>query len=92
MVMGAALGAVVLAACTARPRPTDETSAPPASRDFLADGKTTKEDVRTRLGVASGEFERGRIWTYRGVDVTHHLVVVFDDQGVVTRHRIVTVR
>jgi hypothetical protein len=33
--------------------------------DFLADGKTTREEVITALGQPSGRFEKDRILTYR---------------------------
>jgi hypothetical protein len=33
--------------------------------DFLADGRTTREEVVLRLGQPSGKFDRERILTYR---------------------------
>ena len=33
--------------------------------DFLADGKTTREEVALKLGQPSGKFERENILTYR---------------------------
>jgi hypothetical protein len=33
--------------------------------DFLADGKTTKEEVLLKLGQPSGKFEGEKIFTYR---------------------------
>lgn len=32
---------------------------------FLNDGVTRRDDVRTKLGEPSAEFERSRIWAYR---------------------------
>ena len=33
--------------------------------DFLADGKTSREEVALKLGLPSGKFERENILTYR---------------------------
>lgn len=96
-VLAGTLCAVVLSACAekstlAKATPTDGTSALHASLAFLEDGKTTKEDVRTRLGPPSGEFDQGKIWTYSRLDAAHHLVVVFGEQDLVKMHRIVKIK
>jgi hypothetical protein len=90
--MAGMLCVLFLASCAGKPKPTDDASAIQNSLAFVEDGKTTKEELRRRVGPPSDEFERGRIWTYSRLDVSYHLVVVFDDQNVATTHRIVKVR
>lgn len=91
-VLAGMLSVLFLASCASTPKPTDDTSTIHASLAFVEDGKTTKEDLRKRVGPPSEEFDRGRIWTYSRLNAFYHLVVVFDAQNVVTTHRIVKVR
>jgi len=70
---------------------------------WLEDGKTKKEDVERRLGPPSGEFEGGRLWTFR-LDLDqekgvvriytgeYSLVLVFDDVSILKRHSLLRVR
>lgn len=76
--------------------------------DFIKDGKTTREDVYLSLGEPSGFYEGGRIVSFRlgrddGGDyvvgkgtgftgVVTNLVMVFNEQGVLTRHSLVQVK
>jgi hypothetical protein len=76
----------------AEKRIIDEVSPIQASLTFLEDGKTTKKDLQAHLGPPSGEFNQGKIWTYSGLAVAHHLIVVFGDQDIVKTHRILKVR
>ena len=57
------LFALVLAAGCATTRPP--VMGRPDLLNFLADSKTTKEEVITTLGQPSGKFEREKILTYR---------------------------
>lgn len=74
---------------------------------FLEDGRTTKEEVRSKLSEYHGEYEDGRIWTYSmlltkdeaarmGVSGAHwgkyNLVLVFDERNVLKRHSLVRFR
>jgi len=86
-----ALCVLVLVSC-AKKQPTDDVTALQTSLTFLEDGKTTKEGLRGRLGPPSGEFNQGEIWTYSGLGIAYHLVVVFGDQDIVKTHRIVKVK
>jgi hypothetical protein len=90
-VLVGAVGVLLLVSC-AKKQPTDDLTALQVSLTFLEDGKTTKEDLRARLGPPSGEFNQGEIWTYSRLDVAYHLVVVFGDQDIVKTHRILKVR
>jgi len=74
---------------------------------FLEDGRTTRDDVEAVLGAPSGRFESGRILTFRldknfevvrstGSTVAHShrysLVLGFDDEGFLERHRLLRIR
>lgn len=74
---------------------------------FLQDGRTTRDDVEAVLGAPSGRFEGGRILTFRldksyevvtdtGVVVApayrYSLVLVFDSEGFLVRHRLLRIR
>lgn len=83
---------VLLLLSCAHQQPTDDTTATHALLTFLEDGKTTKGDLRTNLGPPSGEFSQGKIWTYSGLNIPYHLVVVFGDQDVVKTHRVLKVK
>lgn len=82
---------VLLLLSCAHQQPTEGETATHALLTFLEEGKTTKEDLRTRLGPPSGEFNRGKIWTYSGLHTTYHLVVVFGDQDIVKTHRVLKI-
>lgn len=76
--------------------------------NFIEDGKTTREETYLRLGEPSTLFEGGRIVCFRlgrdeggdyvvgksagfaGVETS--LVMVFNEQGVLTRHSLVQVK
>jgi len=76
--------------------------------DFLADGGTARDDARMHLGIPAAEYEGGRILAYRlskdklgyvrvgpGNDwagVQYSLILIFDGDGVLSRHALVTVR
>ena len=85
------VGVLLLGSC-AEKQPIDNLVALQASLTFLKDGKTTKEDLRARLGPPSGEFNQGGLWTYSRLDVAYHLVVVFGNQDIVKTHRILKVK
>ncbi len=64
---------------------------------FLEDGKTTKEEVESKLSVPFYEYKDGRIWTYTMLiteegsleanDSGHyHLVLVFDENNILRKH------
>lgn len=53
--------ALTLAGCATTP----PVRGAPDLLNFLADGKTTKEQAITTLGQPSGQFDHGRILTYR---------------------------
>jgi hypothetical protein len=67
---------------------------------FIENGKTTKDEVLTKLGMPSRQFEGGRIITYHmtfseekgfRVDVKrqfiYNLVLVFDKRNILEKHR-----
>lgn len=83
---------VLLLLSCAYQQPTEGETATRALLTFLEEGKTTKEDLQTRLGPPSGEFNRGKIWTYSGLNATYLLVVVFGDQDIVKAHRVLKVK
>lgn len=70
-------------------------------RGFIQDGKTTKQEVRVRLGQSSSAYEKNRILIYhvflkddgrmvlKDSGTCHALVLVFDQAEVLDRHRIV---
>ncbi len=86
-----ALCVLVLVSC-AKKQPTDDVTALQTSLAFLEDGKTTKERLRARLGPPSGEFDQGKIWTYRGFAIAYHLVFVFGEEDIVKTHRVLKVK
>ena len=68
---------------------------------FLEDGKTTKEEVKSKLRDPRRQYENGRIWTYtmrlkeeRAVTIGasesyaghYALVLVFDERNILKRH------
>lgn len=96
------LAVLALAACT---------SHPPGQRDllsFLQDGVTTRKEAETRIQQFPGEWEGGRLLTFRiGEDsdgyypaparhdwtgVRYSLVLEFDAAGVLRRHALVDVK
>ncbi len=83
---------ILLWVSCAKNQPTDDVTALQTSLTFLEDGKTTKEGLRARLGPPSGEFDQGKIWTYRGLAIAYHLVVVFGEEDVVKMHRVLQVK
>jgi hypothetical protein len=91
-VLVGAVCVLLLVSCAKKQPTDDDVSAIQASLTFLEDGKTTKEDLRARLGPPSGEFNQGEIWTYSRLNVAYNLVVVFGDQDIVKTHRILKVR
>jgi hypothetical protein len=82
--------AVLLTGCATAA--TDNSATLQASPAFVENGRTTKDELRERLGQPSAEFDEGRIWTYRHLDAAYHLVVLFGEGGVVKKHRMVNVR
>jgi len=64
---------------------------------FLEDGKTTKEEVESKLGVPFYEYKDGRIWAHtmliteegsleRNASGHYHLVLVFDENNILRKH------
>ena len=64
---------------------------------FLEDGKTTKEEVESKLSVPFYEYKDGRIWTYTmliteegsleaNASGHYHLVLVFDENNILRKH------
>lgn len=76
--------------------------------NFIEDGKTTREQAFLNLGEPAASYEGGRILCFRlghdkGGDyivgsairftgVKSSLVMVFDEQGILTRHSLVQVK
>ena len=76
--------------------------------DFLTVGVTRREDVHLKLGEPSGQYEGSRILAYRlakdeagyilvrgdtgWAGVNYNLILVFDADGILTRHSVVEVR
>jgi len=76
--------------------------------DFLEDGRTTREQVFLTLGEPSATYQGDTILTFRlaqddggyflvakrpgFVGVTYSLVLAFDDDGLLKRHALVTVK
>ena len=68
---------------------------------FLRDGKTTKQEIRDRLGSAPSAYEGGRILVYhvylqedgrvklKGQGTCHACVLVFNKDDVLERHSMV---
>ncbi len=67
---------------------------------FIEDGTTTKDEVLTKLGTPSRQFEGGRILTYhmtfneeKGFQVDserqfmYNLVLIFDEHNILEKHR-----
>lgn len=90
-----------LAGCAANPRGEADLLG------FLQDGATRREDVYLRLGEPNAHYESGRILAYRlakdegglylitAVDwppKSYSLILVFDPQGLLSRHSLVQVR
>ncbi len=72
---------------------------------FIEDGKTTKDEVLLKLGIPTGQFEDGRIFTYQmtfsgkeGFRVDYektfqyNLVLVFDDRDILQKHQMLELR
>jgi hypothetical protein len=104
-IASAALAAIVaLTACATQPPPAAQVLAS-ESLAFLADGKTTREEVTLHLGLPARTFESDRIAIYRigwgrergarSLDYApvappaFDLVLVFDASAVLTRHALV---
>jgi hypothetical protein len=76
--------------------------------DFVADGRTTREQAFLELGEPSGIFENGAILTYRldadeagyfpsergqgFAGIRHNLVLVFGPDGILERHSLVAIK
>ena len=68
---------------------------------FINDGKTTKQEIRERLGAAQSIYESGRILIYhvylrddgrmnlKGPGTCHACVMVFDNDDVLEHHSLV---
>jgi hypothetical protein len=72
---------------------------------LIEDGKTTKDEVLTQLGMPSRQFEGGRIMTYhmtfseeKGFRVDakrqfiYNLVLVFDKRNILEKHRLLKLK
>ena len=57
-----------------------------ALQTFLRNGATRRDEVIVRLGIPHATFENGRIIGYY-MSARDELILVFDDQGVLARHR-----
>lgn len=93
---------IALAACSTTPEGRGDLL------DFISDGSTRKQEVHTRLGAPSAQYESSRILAYRigkgasgyyvsapakgWLGVQYSLIMVFDDDGVLRRHSLVEVR
>lgn len=68
---------------------------------FIEDGRTTKDEVLSKLGKPTGQFEDGRIFTYQmtfsekegfRVDYNktfqYNLVLAFDGRNILQKHHI----
>jgi hypothetical protein len=91
---------LILGGCSSSPKVVDlDTKARRQTFGFLVDGMTTSEEIRSRLGKPTSEFERSRIVTYGltspdAVEVTpsmfrYELVLVFDGSDVLKRHAVI---
>lgn len=70
--------------------------------DSIIDGKTTREDILVEFGDPSKILEDGKVYFYTwtrggkgsvlglgsGSAYTHSLVIIFDENGIVKRHKI----
>lgn len=92
---------LLLGGCAGNPR------GEPDLLGFLQDGSTRREDVYLRLGEPSAQYESGRILAFRlakdegGLypvttpywpSESYSLILVFDAQGLLSRHALVQVR
>lgn len=93
---------IVLAACATKPAGQRDLL------DFIKEGTTLRQDAHVKLGEPSAQYESGRIHAYRlgkgmsgyyviapakGWDgVRYSLILVFDHNGVLSRHSLVEVR
>jgi len=80
---------LVLAACATGPRPTPFWEVPQSAFGTLKPGVSTREDVRSRIGVPQTEMHFPRqnedVWEYRyleGTTVRMLAYVYFDAKGV----------
>jgi hypothetical protein len=75
------MSALTLTGCVTD-TPTSLVHGSPNLLNFLADGKTTQEQVLTRLGQPSGSFESGNILTYRlGYNPQSHGYFLVEREG-----------
>ena len=92
-----------LPGCTSSPSIPDIKTVEEKGLGFMAEGKTTREEVLLTLGPANYSYENDRILTYSlWYDEAHglnpvgrfntgrhiFLVVVFDERGMLKRHKI----
>ena len=100
------LAALVLVGCANKPPLPDLKTVEQGSLGFLVTGKTTREDVLLELGPAYRAYEDERILTYQlwheeknglvaipqNLYRAHqfHLVLVFDQRGVLKRRNLKT--
>ncbi len=103
---GIALGlllALAASGCAARKnRPVSPRSSAPSWLQSLTDGQSEKSSLVSRLGEPSSTFESGRILAYRlnkKYEVIHgwaetrfNVILVFDENDVLERHRLVRVK
>jgi hypothetical protein len=65
-----------------------------AKFEFLRDEKTTKQEITDRLGAPTSFYENGRIYIYheyvkRNI---YDIVLVFNKDNILVRHRVIRVR